>query len=98
MQLERRAAALLDWRDGAHPGDDGLDVVVSQLAEIDLARHRQLERAAIAADALGERALDLRVGPGADARRFVGRDVAGRDLSVRTFEYVPALAVPVHVV
>src|SRR5262245_17666425 len=91
-------AASLDWRNGAHPGDDSVDVVVGHLAEIDLARHRQLERAAVAADALRQRALDLRVAPRADARRLVRRDVAGNDLSERTLEYVSALAVPVDVV
>ena len=38
--------------DAAHPGDDGVDVVVGHLAEIDLARHRQLERPSVAADTL----------------------------------------------
>ena len=71
MTDSRRAAASLDRRDGAHPGNDGVDVPVGHFAEIDLARHRQLERAAVAADTMRQRTLDLRVGPGADARRLV---------------------------
>jgi hypothetical protein len=38
--LAARPSPLFERRDGAHPGDDSVDVVVGHLAKIDLASHR----------------------------------------------------------
>src|SRR4051794_12741621 len=66
---------LFDRRDGADPRDDSVEILLSHLAEIALPGHRQLEHAAVAADALGQRALELGVRPRAHTLLFVGGDV-----------------------
>lgn len=58
--LRKSDHELFDRRNGAHPSDDSVEILLSQLAEIALPGHRQLEHAAVAAVALGQRALELR--------------------------------------
>src|SRR6478735_84414 len=58
-------------RYGAYPGDKGVEIGVRHFAEIFLARHGRLELAAVAADPLRERPLDVRIAESADALRRV---------------------------
>src|SRR5229473_510417 len=46
------AIASFQRRDGPHPGDESVEIGVRHLGEIFLARHRRLELAAVAPDAL----------------------------------------------
>src|SRR5262249_10497162 len=54
--------------------------------------HRRLELGAVLADALGDRALDLRIGPVADALGLARRDVARHRHAPRPLELKSALA------
>src|SRR5262249_61869658 len=69
-----------------------------ELAEVDVARHRRLERAAVAADPLRQRALDLVVVPLADAGGRMRRDVRRARRAPRVLEFISSPAPPVHVV
>src|SRR5262245_2569022 len=51
----------LQRRQRAHPGDERVEIRLGELAEVDVARHRRLEGAAVASDPLRERALGLLV-------------------------------------
>ncbi len=87
-------SASLDRRDGPHPSHQRVEIVGRHLAVVDVPRHRQVERAAVAIDALGQRRLELGIGPGADALLPVRGDVARRHLAERTLENVAAFALP----
>jgi hypothetical protein len=71
----RRSPTSFQGRYGADPRDKGVKIDVRHLAEIFLARHGELELAAIAADPLRECPLNVRIADGADALRRVRRDV-----------------------
>src|SRR4051794_22401533 len=86
---------LFDRWNGAHPGDDGVEVLLGHPAEITLPRHRLLEHAAVAADTFGQHALEFGVGPCADALLLVRGDVGNDDGAERALHLVAALAPPI---
>src|SRR5262249_8957524 len=88
----------LERRKRAEPGGDCVEVRRGHAAEVALRGHRLLERPAVARDAVRERALDVRVGPGADAGLRVRRDVGDYRRAPRTGENVATLAEAILVV
>src|SRR5664279_824700 len=76
---KERVKPLFLRRHRAQIGHDGVEVAGGHPGVI-LEAHRRLELAAVLADAGGDRGLDLRVGPGADALRG---DVARHRLAPR---------------
>src|SRR5262245_13804369 len=87
----------LQRRQRAHPGDERVEIRLGELAEVDVARHRRLEGAAVASDPLRERALDLVVAPLADAGGGMRRDVRRARRAPRVLEFISSPAPPVHV-
>src|SRR3981189_2369105 len=65
-------------------------------AEIDLARHRLLERSTITRDTMGQRALNFGITPAADPFRRMRCDVWNDCLPPRTCHFVTALAKPIR--
>src|SRR3984893_1803480 len=63
-----------------------------------MARHRRLERAAVAPDTLDQHPLDLRIAPATDTRRRVRRDVARHRGPPGVAEFKTAPAEPACVV
>src|SRR5205814_4735069 len=72
-------------------GDDGIEVGVGHLGVV-LITHRALERRAVLPLALGDRGLDLGVGPVADAGGLVRGDVARLRDAPGAGEFAAALA------
>ena len=56
---KRRCTISFDWRNGTHPRNDGVEVLLGHLAEKGLPRHWRLEHAAVATDALGQHTLEF---------------------------------------
>src|SRR5947209_6718505 len=78
-------------RDGPQIGDDGVEVGVGHLGIV-LKAHRALERRAVLPLALGNRGLDLGVGPVAKACGLARGDVARAHDAPGTREITAALA------
>jgi hypothetical protein len=51
--LERRCTISFDWRNGAHPSNDGVEVLLCHFAKKGLPCHRQLEHVAVAGELIG---------------------------------------------
>src|SRR3954470_11342217 len=67
---DRTAPTLFLRRQRPHIGDDGIEIGIRHVSVV-LVAHRALERRAVLPLALGDRSLDLGVGPVADARGLV---------------------------
>ena len=65
-------------------------------AEIDLARHRLLERTTITRDAMGQRALNFGITPAADPFRWMRGDVWNDCLPPGACHFVATLTKPIR--
>src|SRR5215207_8506634 len=98
LSRSTRNAQSLQRRKSTHPGDDCVQIGFSQSAVVDLSCHQRFEWASVPSDPMGERPLDLRVGPRADAGGLMRRDVADNDAAERACHFISALSKPVLII
>src|SRR5262249_5286539 len=92
-RLHRRCRQpyLFQRRQRAQPHDPRVEIVLSHFAEVDVARHRRFEGAAIAAYSFDKCLLDLGIGPAADAFSWMRGDVRDLRNTPNVLEFVSAL-------
>src|SRR5262249_14847537 len=86
-----RQPYLFQRRQRAQPHDQRAEIVLSHFAEVDVARHRRLEGAAVAADSFDKCLLDLGIVPAADAFSWMRGDVGDLRNAPNILEFVSAL-------